>query len=37
MLTPAWSLEAQNSNYQTIARVLISATDGSYITTLHED
>ena len=37
LLTPAWSLEAQNSNYQTIARVLISATDGKFIKVLHDE
>jgi len=37
ILTPVWSLEAQNSNYQTIARVIISAVDGKYITTIYED
>ena len=35
-LTPAWSLEAENGKRQTIVRVLINATDGSYITALNE-
>ena len=35
-LTPAWSIEAENAKRQTVVRVLINATDGSYITALNE-
>ncbi|MCR5104181.1 MAG: hypothetical protein K6B68_06965 [Eubacterium sp.] len=35
-LVPAWSLEAENAKKQTIVRVLINATDGSYITSIYE-
>ena len=36
-LTPVWALEADNSKKETIARVIINATDGSYVTTLFEE
>ena len=37
MMVPAWSVEAQNKNKQTVVRVLINAIDGSYITALNEE
>ena len=36
LLTPCWILEAENAKYQTIARVVISATDGSFVKVIHE-
>ena len=35
-LIPAWSIEAYNEKRQTVVRVIIDATDGSYITALQE-
>ena len=35
-LIPAWSIEAQNEKRQTVVRILIDATDGSFITALNE-
>ena len=35
-LVPAWSLDALDSDNETVARILINAEDGSYITTLYK-
>jgi hypothetical protein len=34
-IVPAWSIEADNKKKQTVVRVLINATDGSFISAMN--